>query len=479
MSERPSTTDVLEQQASMAYAYRNAVNGLAMALGGIVVVTLAVLLGGLVRFFWKGDPMIESWLIYLVAAWVLGSFMMKLLPGWGLGPVEELRRTTLLLVSVFAGTTAMLFWGKAAHETSRFTLTFGLLVCVVLVPLIRLQIKRMLIDRSMWGASTVILTNGIMGPQIIKAIQQEPGLGYLPVGVLTNEEALPVGSRLAGLPVIGRLGQRQEIGHVAIIALPDLTSHETAELIEQSLSQYRRVLIIPDMAEIPSLWVKPRDLVGMLGLEIPNNLLDPMARFVKRGFDLTFTLFTLPLWIPTLLLTALAVWLQDMASPFFAQERIGMKGHSFKTWKFRTMHPNAEELLRQKLEEDEVLKAEWETSFKLRRDPRITRIGSFLRKTSLDELPQLINILWGNMSLIGPRPLPAYHHQELPERTRDLRQRVRPGLTGLWQVSGRSEAGHAGMTKWDTYYVRNWSIWLDIVIFVRTIREVFSGRGAY
>lgn len=463
----------------MAYAHRLLINGIVIGAAEALTVTLCLFLGGFIRFIWKGDPMIESWLLYLVAGWVLGSFSMKLLPGWGLGPVEELRRSTLLLAGVFAGTTAMLFWGKAAHETSRFTLTFGFLFCLVLVPLIRLQMKRLLIHRRVWGADTVILTDSRMGPQVVEAIRHEPGLGYLPFGILTDEAAYPSGSSLAGLPVLGNLRDSREIGHVAIIALPHLSSQEMTDLVEQCLSQYRRVLIIPDMAEVPSLWVKPRDLVGLLGLEIPSNLLDPMARFIKRSFDLVFVLLTLPLWIPALVLTALAVCLEDMANPFFVQERIGMKGHAFKTWKFRTMHLNAEELLRQKLEVDEVLKAEWETSFKLRRDPRITRIGSFLRKTSLDELPQLINILLGNMSLVGPRPLPAYHHQELPERTRELRQRVRPGITGLWQVSGRSEAGHAGMPKWDTYYVRNWSIWLDIVIFVRTIREVFSGRGAY
>jgi lipopolysaccharide/colanic/teichoic acid biosynthesis glycosyltransferase len=125
------------------------------------------------------------------------------------------------------------------------------------------------------------------------------------------------------------------------------------------------------------------------------------------------------------------------------------------------------------------LRKEWETQFKLRHDPRITSIGNFLRRTSMDELPQLVNVLRGEMSLVGPRPLPEYHHQELPERVKKLRDRVRPGMTGLWQVSGRSEAGTQGMARWDTYYVRNWSLWLDIVILVRTIRTVISRHGAF
>ena len=125
------------------------------------------------------------------------------------------------------------------------------------------------------------------------------------------------------------------------------------------------------------------------------------------------------------------------------------------------------------------LAEEWNRNFKLKKDPRVTRMGGFLRKTSLDELPQLFNVLKGEMSLVGPRPLPRYHQDKMPENIRALRERVRPGITGLWQVSGRSDAGPAGMERWDTYYVRNWSLWLDIVILVRTVRVVIGGHGAY
>jgi len=467
------------QQASMAYSYRYWINGLFMGFGEAVIITVSLLLGGFIRLAWKGDPMIASWMIYLIVAWVLGSFSMKLLPGWGLGPVEELRRTVMLLIGVFTATTAMLFWGKAAHETSRFTLTFGFLFSLMLVPLIRVQIKRFLIRRGLWGAPTVIFTDSDIGPHVIDAIQQEPGLGYIPVGVMTNDQGYVKGSRLAGLPVLGRLSEPSGIAHAAIIALPTLSSREATEMIEQCLSQYRKVVIIPELADVPSLWVKPRDLVGMLGLEIPSNLLDPLARLVKRGFDLGLVLLSLPMWLPVGLILCILIWAEDQANPMFLQERVGLKGKKFKTWKFRTMHPDAELILQKKLREDPVLCAEWEANFKLRNDPRITVIGRFLRRTSLDELPQFINILRGEMSLVGPRPLPHYHHEELPDRARELRERARPGMTGLWQVSGRSEAGHAGMPKWDTYYVRNWSIWLDMVIFVRTIRTVISAKGAY
>ncbi len=142
------------------------------------------------------------------------------------------------------------------------------------------------------------------------------------------------------------------------------------------------------------------------------------------------------------------------------------------------MVPNAEDVLRQKLEEDAELRHEWETFYKLRKDPRITKTGRLLRRLSLDELPQLINVVRGEMSLVGPRPLPQYHSNELPRRVRELRERVRPGITGLWQVSGRSDSGNEGMEQWDPYYVRNWSLWLDIYVLFKTVGAVLGRKGS-
>jgi lipopolysaccharide/colanic/teichoic acid biosynthesis glycosyltransferase len=143
------------------------------------------------------------------------------------------------------------------------------------------------------------------------------------------------------------------------------------------------------------------------------------------------------------------------------------------------MVPDAEEVLQRELDADPVLREEWEANFKLRQDPRITRVGRLLRRTSLDEIPQYFNVIRGEMSLVGPRPLPQYHFEELPERARAIRSRARPGMTGMWQISGRSDTGNEGIIRWDSFYVRNWSVWLDIVILVRTLRVVLRGSGAY
>lgn len=459
---------------------RRTVNN-AVVVGAIEAAALlgSLWLAGLLRTIWRGEPMFASWMFYLLGAWMIGAYVAKLLPGWGLGPVEELRRTVLLLVTVFAGTTAMLFWGKAAGETSRLTLTTGFLLSVVLVPLVRLEAKRALISAGKWGVPAAIYGHPKAAALIIEALQEERGLGYQPLAVFTEQPAGTAPPTVAGLPVRGTFNDNTMEAPVALLATSGLTPARVSEILEGSLAPYRRVVLVPDMIESPTLWVKPRDLMGMLGIEIPSNLLDPAARILKWSVDMLITLALSVVWAPLCLLLGLLVWIEDRGKPLFTQERVGQGGRTFRTLKFRTMHPDAENLLRRKLAENEELRGEWNRHFKLREDPRITRIGAFLRRTSLDELPQFINVLRSEMSLVGPRPLPRYHYEDLPERTRRLRDRVRPGITGLWQVSGRSEAGHAAMPKWDMYYVRNWSVWLDIVILIRTFRAVTSGRGAF
>lgn len=162
----------------------------------------------------------------------------------------------------------------------------------------------------------------------------------------------------------------------------------------------------------------------------------------------------------------------------YAHERIGENGRPFRCYKFRTMYKDAEEKLQEILSLDEAIRTEWENNWKLRDDPRITKIGKFLRKTSLDELPQIFNVMKGEMSVVGPRPY-------LPREKADIDDNIhiitsaKPGITGLWQVSGRSNTGYRYRIKLDTWYVMNWSLWLDIVIILKTIKVVLKAEGAY
>ncbi len=463
---------------ALHYHRRRLANAAMLGLGDAVALGVALLLAGATRWWLMGQPMVPSWSPLVLPAWWLGAWVARLLPGWGLGAVEELRRLMLLLGLTFVGTTMLLFLSKQSEENSRFTITLAFVLSVPLLPYLRLLAKRRLIRAGRWGLPAAVYGGGTATRRVIEALHEETGLGYVPVAVFDDDSAR-WGGAVAGVPVKGSLHQSMPDAPVAILAAPDVDQAALPGLLEGPLAHYKQIVIIPDLFEVPTLWVRSRDIGGVLGLEITSNLLDPLARFLKRTLDLGLVLITLPLWVPVCLLVALAIRLQDGQAALFFQERLGKNGAPFRTIKFRTMVPDAEHILQDALDRDPTLQAEWEAHFKLRRDPRITRLGRWLRRTSLDELPQLLNVLRGEMSLVGPRPLPEYHHQFLSARIRQLRLRLRPGLTGLWQISGRSDIGKEGLERWDAYYVRNWSIWLDLVILVRTIRVILDRSGAY
>lgn len=452
-------------------------NALALALGDAFALVAALALADLIRWILVRDHMLPSWGAAIVVLWWVGAFAIGLLPGWGLGVVGDLRRQTILLTVVFALVLAGFFLMKSSSEASRMSMVLGYGFGLVLMPVVRLAVVHLLCRAGTWGVPAVIYGSNETVPLLVDALREARGMGYHPVGVFRDDPSNTEDP--AAPPVLGALTDATHAAPVAVVGMQNLERHRLVEMLDGPLSFYRTVIIVPDLQEAPSLWVRPRDLQGIVALEISDNLSDLAARFVKRASDLLAVLLTLPLWLPLGAVISVLVWLGDRRSPFFSQERLGMDGRVFKMHKFRTMHVDAEELLRRKMDEDDALKEEWETHFKLKHDPRITPIGAVLRKTSLDELPQLVDVLLGNMSLVGPRPLPLYHYMELPESVRRLRERVRPGITGLWQVSGRSEASTDGMERWDTYYVRNWSMWLDIVILVRTVKVVLTGKGAY
>jgi len=200
---------------------------------------------------------------------------------------------------------------------------------------------------------------------------------------------------------------------------------------------------------------------------------------IKRIFDFILALLILPVISPFLFLFAGLIKLDSAGPAFFIQKRLGRNGKVFNCFKFRTMCPGAEELLENSLEKDVLLKKEWESNFKLKKDPRVSRIGKFLRKTSLDELPQIFNVLRGEMSIVGPRPRPLY---EMEGRQNDgaflAGLSVLPGLTGLWQVCGRNELGFEHRIRLDASYVTNWSPWIDLWILIKTIYVVLWQKGA-
>jgi len=486
MMEAPRSTDSIRRgvdptaglNARMVLMTRWLLNAVSFVAGDLLALAWSFYLAGWVREMLKGGHMTPEWSWFVSGFWVLITLGSKLTPGWGMGVVEMIRRISLLLFSLYAGTTAALFLTKTSDTASRLTVTLAFALAGLLIPFIRVGVKRLLIRYGLWGMQVVIYGHRKKARQLIQLLRESSGIGYLPVGLFLADHAEE--RTIDGVPVLSGEDDPYPFAHAAILLEPSTLRDTRPEFSEHVSLNYRHAVIVPEFHQhAPSLWMSPRDLGGVAGLEISTNLLDPWSRLLKFLSEFCIVLLLLPLAVPLLLLIALAVFLCDFHNPFFLQTRIGADGTPFRMWKFRTMRPDAESVLQDKLDNDPDFRADWEHGFKSKDDPRVTRLGAFLRATSLDELPQFLNILRGEMALIGPRPLPDYHDREIPEHIRDLRRKVRPGMTGLWQVSGRSESGHDGIIRWDAYYVRNWSIWLDIVILVRTFYAVWNKKGAY
>lgn len=452
-------------------------NAAALCVADSAVLLTGLVLGNWIIYLIHGVPVSIHYALAVVPVWCIGAVLARIVPAWGIGAVEEFRRIQLLLLTVFAIAGTVVFLGKGAVLPSRIVYIVSYMMSAICIPLLRIPVKKIISKAGRWGCPTALYGNAEQVSPVIEDFQKNPLLGYIPCLVFTDDSS--VGDQILGVPVWNHSFDPEESASVAIVPVVLAEELSAVGQFDQTFSAYQRVVLLPDIQEDIFLWALPRTLGGLIGLEITSNLLNPFARALKRCIDLLLVLASAPLWVPLLVVLSLFVWITDRENPFFIQRRIGKSNCSFRPIKFRTMVGNAEEVLEQTLLEAPALRAEWEKNCKLQNDPRVTRIGRFLRRTSLDELPQVLNVLLGQMSLVGPRPLPDYHHEQLAENARAPRNRVQPGITGLWQISGRSDSGTAGMEKWDTYYVRNWSIWLDIIILARTVSSVIKGEGAY
>jgi lipopolysaccharide/colanic/teichoic acid biosynthesis glycosyltransferase len=295
---------------------------------------------------------------------------------------------------------------------------------------------------------------------------------FFPRGKFAEVEGVPLLGDLALAPV---LAQKLKVPY-AVVAMPGVDSYKLLEITERVGSHFSHLLVIPDLFGFATLGVPAKSIGGILGVEVRQQLLLPWPKVLKRAIDLTLTVFGGIFILPFLMLIAILIKLDSKGPVFYFQPRLGRDGQYFPAAKFRTMHGDGEARLKAILDADPALRAEYEVYHKLRKDPRVTRIGRILRKFSLDEFPQLLSVLKGDMSLVGPRP---YIERELPDMNgqEKIILRATPGMTGMWQVSDRNAASFAWRVQVDVHYVRNWSPWLDMYILAKTIGVVLKGSG--
>jgi len=263
-----------------------------------------------------------------------------------------------------------------------------------------------------------------------------------------------------------------------LVIIPPGADRTWARSVERLVWGRGTIMVVPQSMGL--LWsrMRTRHCGGVMGLEVRLGLLRWSSKLTKRTFDFALAVFGGALILPCIAIVALVVKCSSRGPVFYGHGRIGKGGRRFRAWKFRTMVENADKMLERCLRADPKLQAEWAATHKLRNDPRVTKVGLFLRRTSLDELPQIWNVIRGEMSLVGPRPVVRHEIPKYGEEF-DLYQQVKPGITGLWQVSGRSEVGYDQRVALDVHYVRNWSVWLDVYILSKTAGAVLRKRGAY
>ncbi len=407
-------------------------------------------------------------------------YFQGLYPGYGLNSVERLRRRVHTVALVFV---LLIGWDYAVvkADPSRGVLLLTFLFAAVLGPVFEALSRKLLRMAGAWGMPVVILGAAKTGQMVTRVLQREPELGFVPIAVYDDNPETWT-TEVSGVPVLGPLSRakkQSKICRTALIAMPGMGATKTAHLCQRL--PFARVILIPDLVGLSSLWVSSRDLGGVVGLEVKKNLFPRRNWMLKRTLDYILGVHLFIVSLPLLAMFALWIKIVSPHGPvLFRQPRVGFGGKTFSIWKLRTMYPDADERLHTYLENDPEKFEQWKRFCKLKDDPRVLPgVGRFLRRTSLDELPQLWNVLVGEMSLVGPRPFPHYHLARFSPRFRTIRRSVLPGLTGMWQVSARSEGDVSVQELMDTYYIRNWSPWLDIYLLARTVGAVVLGKGAY
>lgn len=413
-----------------------------------------------------------------VGLWILWRAYQGLYPGYGRSPQTELRLHTVGTVQLLGAQLA------AAFAVDRFVpsvpgLLFQWGVTLLLALLVRYGLRSLLIRSGHYGRAISIIGAGQTAALTIAHLRGNPAYGLNPVVAYDDNPALQ-GKQIEGVPIIGSIDDALTEPRTlqALISIPGARAEVQQRVVNQVYAAYPFTWVVPDLFGVPNQALQPHNIGSVASLEIKNNLRSVQARFIKRTIDLLGAGLGGLIILPVLLLIAVAIKLDSPGPAVYRARRLGRNGQPFDCLKFRSMHRDAEAKLKEVLEGDPVLKAEFAATHKLKDDPRVTRVGAFLRKTSLDELPQLGNVLNGTMSLVGPRPIVQAEIVKYDEAY-EIYKQVRPGMTGYWQANGRSDTSYDERVAMDKFYVTNWTPWLDIVVLIQTVRVVLIGKGAY
>lgn len=410
-----------------------------------------------------------------------------LYPGIMISPSEEVRKLTTCSIFCFFGICASIVLQQEdglfafTYNIVRDSSNFGVICAFILaIPITAIgmpasrEIGRHTFGKSKWwGVPVVIYCTGDSGDEVISRLIKRNDLGYKPAVIINSRNTDC--TMYDDIPVFPESSDILEAIKQLNIKVAIMCDYEGDK--HPIMNSYRYTITVQKNQDLSST-MQLRDIGGILGFSTTHNLTKKLNLFVKRLIDLIMIFISALFVIPIMIIIAVLIKITSKGPVFYGHKRVGKNGKEITCWKFRSMYVNSQEMLEEILKNDPERREEWERDRKFVNDPRVTKFGKFLRKTSLDELPQFINILTGNMSFVGPRPVTKEELEKYGENAGYILS-VTPGLSGMWQISGRSDTGYEERIYLDTFYIQNWSIWLDLWIIIRTVWVVINGKGAY
>ena len=375
------------------------------------------------------------------------------------------------------------FISRRYTQYSRVVTILAWFFSLFLFPLFRLITKKLLVNLNLWKKKIIILGTNGLAKLAAQEIIKNKTLGYEVVGFLTDKKK-EIGKKLGKFKIIGEISEFEKLSNSlrikdVIIALPEASQKELIELMESCEKTAETIRLIPNVGNLFSIGVEIENFGDVLSLSVARNLVKPWNIYMKGLFEFLLFFILFIFLLPVLLVISIAIKIDSSGPVLFIQERLGEGDKTFKCFKFRSMYTDADKRLKKYLKRNPKVQKEWDKYQKIKdNDPRVTKVGKLIRKYSLDELPQLLNFFKRDMNLVGPRP---YLPREMDKIRKSYRiiSRVKPGITGLWQVRGRNLLSFKERILLDEYYIRNWALWLDIVILIKTIKVFITREGAY
>ncbi|MCH2113936.1 MAG: undecaprenyl-phosphate galactose phosphotransferase WbaP [Pirellulales bacterium] len=470
---------------SVVYLRQLALTSAPLMAADLLTLLFSTLLATLCGLSWLNPADVTStawaWMPPVAFAMLLLNFAVGLYPGICLGLVDEIRRLSLsiTIVALVAVSALRISSPLFIDRVCFLAVVYGL--CIILAPIIRSRTRISLGKTSWWGFPALVCGDDASVFGVDEWLSANRRLGLIPCGVITNPTTLETEDNPS--MHTGSWSQAHQLAedkHAfwAVFVEHSESHQDVTSVVGDHLANVPHVYVVSELTGIPDHWNRHQMDEGLSGFMIEQHLLLPVQQIVKRSMDLSIALAASLLLIPLFLSLGVAIKLTSAGPIFFGHTRVGKGNSRFRAWKFRTMVQDADAMIEDYLTKHPEWREEWERDHKLRNDPRVTVLGKFMRKWSIDELPQIWNVLSGEMSIVGPRPIVDAEIVKYGDHFETF-SNVPPGITGLWQVCGRNDTTYDERVQLDVYYVHHWSPWLDLYLLFRTVGTVLFTKGAY